>query len=54
MELEATLKRLVDDPIKFARGFQFGPIKIGDLEKHEATPVDWDSVIARQKTRVST
>ena len=53
-ELEATLKRLIDDPIKFARGFQFGPIKIGDLEKHEATPVDWDSVIARQKTRVAT
>ncbi|ASY65756.1 hypothetical protein SJ05684_b47740 (plasmid) [Sinorhizobium sojae CCBAU 05684] len=52
-ELEATLKRLVDDPIKFARGFQFGPIKIGDLDKHEATPVDWDSVIARQKARAT-
>nr|WP_298098185.1 hypothetical protein [uncultured Shinella sp.] len=52
-DMEATLKRLVDDPIKFARGFQFGPIKIGDLEKHEATPLDWDSVIERQKIRVS-
>lgn len=52
-ELESILKRLVDDPIKFARGFQFGPLKIGDLDKHEATPVDWDSVIARQKERAS-
>lgn len=52
-ELEAILKRLVDDPIKFARGVQIGPIKIGDVEEHEATPVDWDAVIARQKARAS-
>ncbi|WP_139015758.1 hypothetical protein [Ensifer aridi] len=52
-ELEATLKRLVDDPIKFARGIEIGPIKIGDVEKHEATPVDWDAVIAQQKARAS-
>ncbi|MBP2236274.1 hypothetical protein J2Z31_002788 [Sinorhizobium kostiense] len=47
-EMESTLRRLVDDPIKFARGVEIGPIKIGDVEKHEATPIDWESVIARQ------
>ncbi|MCZ4093496.1 hypothetical protein [Sinorhizobium psoraleae] len=52
-KMESTLRRLLDDPIKFARGFQFGIIKIGDVDEHEATPVDWASVIARQIGRKS-